>query len=303
MLKIEQLSHQYSSQWAIKDINISISNKGIYGLLGANGAGKSTILNILSGSLRQSEGRVYIAGIDMNIDPVSTKSKIGYLPQNPPLYMDLTVYEYLEYSALLRHIPKANVNNAVEEVMQLCSITHFRNRLLKNLSGGYQQRVGIAQAIVHKPELVILDEPTNGLDPNQILYIRDLIREIAKERCVIISTHILREVEALCNHIFMIHNGSLVFTGSIEQYLSYIKPSSMSVIFMAQPTKEEIEAIPGVSLVDELGSNRYRIFFEQGEDISSKIIKYSYERSWLLRELQFEGSSLDAVFATLSKHK
>ncbi|WEK38417.1 MAG: ABC transporter ATP-binding protein [Candidatus Pseudobacter hemicellulosilyticus] len=211
IVRIENLSHRYSHQWAIRDINIDISEYGITGLLGSNGAGKSTTMNILCGSLNQTEGSVTINGINMRQEPKRAKREIGFLPQQPPLYMDMTVDEYLRYSAGLRHIPKDQVRPAMTEVKERCGITHFSNRLIRNLSGGYRQRVGIAQSIIHRPRVVVLDEPTNGLDPNQIIEVRSLIRDIAQERVVIFSSHILSEVQLLCKTIVMIENGKIVF--------------------------------------------------------------------------------------------
>ena len=305
MLKIEGLSHKYTHQWAVKGINIDISGNGVFGLLGANGAGKSTIMNIVCGSLTPSEGKLYINDIDIEENALKAKSYLGYLPQNPPLYGDLTVEEYLNYCGQLHDIPKEELQTSVEAVMERCSITHFRNRLINNLSGGYKQRVGIAQAIIHRPKLVIFDEPTNGLDPNQILYVRNLIRDLATECTVVISTHILREVEALCSYIYMLNNGSMVFNGTIESFYNKIRPTSLLATFMAQPTRAEIMAIEGVSDVEELGGNHYRILFEgvDADAIAQEVTKYSVKRSWMLSELQSEGGSIDAIFALLSKHR
>ena len=201
IVKVEHLSHRYSIQWAVRDISFEIPRRGIYGLLGSNGAGKSTTMNIISGVIKQTEGQVFIKGIDARKRPVDAKRHIGFLPQKPPLYGDLTVEEYLIHCARLRWVADKDIIPAVDEVLAKCGITHFRKRLIKNLSGGYQQRVGIAQAIVHKPDLVIFDEPTNGLDPNQIMEIRHLIRDIAKDRTVILS--LARRAD---NHKKMLNN-------------------------------------------------------------------------------------------------
>ena len=199
IVKVCNLSHRYSVHWAIREINFEITGNGVVGLLGSNGAGKSTTMNIICGVLNQTEGEVFINEINLRENPVEAKKYIGFLPQQPPLYSDLTVEEYLRHSAFLRLIPAEEVDAAVYQALERCSIVHFRDRLIKNLSGGYQQRVGIAQAIVHNPRFVVLDEPTNGLDPNQIVDIRNLIREIAEEHSVLLSTHILSEVQAICN--------------------------------------------------------------------------------------------------------
>lgn len=194
ILKTENLSHKYTSTWAIRDINIEISQTGIIGLLGSNGAGKSTTMNIICGALNQTEGRVFINDIELRKYPEEAKKEIGFLPQNPPLYTDLTIDEYLTYSAELRLMDKSKIKPALEEAKERCGIAHFSSRLIKNLSGGYRQRVGIAQAIIHKPKLVVMDEPTNGLDPNQLIEARKLIREIAQEHTVLLSSHILSEI-------------------------------------------------------------------------------------------------------------
>jgi ABC-2 type transport system ATP-binding protein len=204
IIKIVGLSHRYSSAWAVSDITIEINKKGIYGLLGSNGAGKSTTMNILCGALNQTKGEVYIDGLDIRKDPIRAKKNIGFLPQSAPLYLDLTVHEYLLYCARLREMDKNDIPAALDEVMTKCGIIHVRDRLLKNLSGGYRQRAGIAQSIIHKPKLVILDEPTNGLDPVQIIEVRNLIREISANCTVILSSHILSEIQLLCQEIIMI---------------------------------------------------------------------------------------------------
>jgi ABC-2 type transport system ATP-binding protein len=234
IVKIEHLSHRYNSTWAIRDINLEIYQTGIVGLLGSNGAGKSTTMNILCGVLNQTEGSVYIDGVDIRQQPENAKKLLGFLPQSAPLHLELTVKEYLTYCAFIRNVDKQEVKQAVSEVMEKCGVTHFSSRILRNLSGGYRQRVGIAQAIIHKPKLVVLDEPTNGLDPNQILEVRKLIKEIAEERAVIFSTHILSEVQAICKDIRMIESGRMVFSDTMDAFNNYILPDTM-LVFMDNP--------------------------------------------------------------------
>lgn len=301
IVKVEHLSHRYSVQWAIRDINFEITKNGIYGLLGSNGAGKSTTMNIMCGVLKQTEGDVYIKGISMRENPVEAKKHIGFLPQFPPLHPDLTVSEMLEYSAELRHIPDDKVKSAVGEAMERCGISHFAKRVIRNLSGGYKQRVGIAQAIIHNPDFVILDEPTNGLDPNQIAEVRRLIKEIAQDRTVMLSTHILPEVQATCDYIRMIEQGRVVFAGTMDEFDNYIKPSTLVISLGAMPSAEEIASLPGIVKVDELGGPRYRIHFSDAREAMDKIIEASFTRDWQLSELQQEKSSLDTIFAELSK--
>lgn len=301
IVKVEHLSHRYSIQWAIRDINIEITRNGIYGLLGSNGAGKSTTMNIICGVLKQTEGDVYIKGINLRENPVEAKKHLGFLPQKPPLHMDLTVEEYLVHCANMRLIPPHKVQEAVKDVMGRCGISHFSRRLIRNLSGGYQQRLGIAQAIIHNPDFVVLDEPTNGLDPNQIVEIRELIREIAVDRTVILSTHILSEVQATCDCIRMIEEGQVVFSGTVDEFDNYIVPNTLFVSLIAAPPAEMIGEIPGVVAVEELGGSKFRIQFSDALEATERLVEASVTKGWRLVEIRQEKSSLDEIFAELSK--
>ena len=301
IVKVEHLSHRYSIQWAIRDINIEITRNGIYGLLGSNGAGKSTTMNIICGVLKQTEGDVYIKGINLRENPVEAKKHLGFLPQKPPLHMDLTVEEYLVHCANMRLIPPHKVQEAVKDVMGRCGISHFSQRLIRNLSGGYQQRLGIAQAIIHNPDFVVLDEPTNGLDPNQIVEIRELIREIAVDRTVILSTHILSEVQATCDYIRMIEEGQVVFSGTVDEFDNYIVPNTLFVSLIAAPPAEMIGEIPGVVAVEELGGSKFRIQVSDALEATERLVEASVTKGWRLVEIRQEKSSLDEIFAELSK--
>lgn len=301
IVKVEHLSHRYSIQWAIRDINIEITRNGIYGLLGSNGAGKSTTMNIICGVLKQTEGEVYIKGINLRENPVEAKKHLGFLPQKPPLHMDLTVEEYLVHCANMRLIPAHEVQGAVKDVMGRCGISHFSRRLIRNLSGGYQQRLGIAQAIIHNPDFVVLDEPTNGLAPNQIVEIRELIREIAVDRTVILSTHILSEVQATCDYIRMIEEGQVVFSGTVDEFDNYIVPNTLFVSLIAAPPAEVIREIPGVVAVEELGGSKFRIQFSDALEATERLVEASVTKGWRLVEIRQEKSSLDEIFAELSK--
>ena len=293
IVRVEHLSHRYSVQWAIGDINFEINQKGILGLLGSNGAGKSTTMNIICGVLNQTEGTVYINGIDTRKQPVEAKKYIGFLPQKPPLYTDHNVSEYLTYCAHLRLMDDREVKR--------CGIAHFSKRLVKNLSGGYQQRLGIAQAIVHNPKLVVLDEPTNGLDPNQILEIRDLIREIAQDHAVLLSTHILSEVEAICQNIKMIEHGNLIFSGTLDEFHDSVKSNTCIVKLENAPAEGELGNIPGVIKVKKLDEHSFRLQFEQeGEEVAKRVAEICVNRGWRLSEMQMEKVSMDEIFAQLS---
>ena len=302
IVKIEGLSHRYSKAWAIRDISFEINQTGIVGLLGSNGAGKSTTMNILCGVLNPTEGRVLIDETDIRENPERAKKSIGFLPQNAPLYLDFTVDEYLTYCAHLRLIKKEKIKQAVQTVKERCGVAHFSKRLIGNLSGGYRQRVGIAQAIIHKPRLVVLDEPTNGLDPNQILEVRSLIKEIAEERSVIFSSHILAEIQATCRDIIMIEGGRIVFSDTMAAFNNYIEPNSLVVHLEAPPTVAELSAIPGITHVEPLSDKHFRLKFGEVYDISEKVVQLSVERRWRLKEISLEKSSLDEIFAQLSIH-
>jgi ABC-2 type transport system ATP-binding protein len=301
IVKIENLSHRYATAWAVQNINIEINKKGIYGLLGSNGAGKSTTMNILCGVLNQTAGEVHINGISLRNAPIEAKKHIGFLPQVAPLYLNLTVYEYLLYCARLREMNEASIQAALEEVMLKCCITHVKDRLLKNLSGGYRQRAGIAQAIVHKPKLVILDEPTNGLDPIQIIEVRNLIKEIANDRTVILSSHILSEIQVLCQEIIMIEQGKLVFSDSIDAFNNYIAPQSMLLEFENAPTVEVLGLIKGVTRVERLTPKSFRLFYDGSRTVSEHIITTSVQEGWRLIQLAIEKNSIDEIFKQLTK--
>ena len=301
IVKVEHLSHRYSVQWAIRDIDFEINQRGILGLLGPNGAGKSTTMNIICGVLKQTEGNVYINGINLRENPVEAKKNVGFLPQKAPLHLDFTVDEYLTYCAELHMVDKTRIKAAVDEAKERCGITHFSKRVLRNLSGGYQQRVGIAQAIVHNPKFVVLDEPTNGLDPNQIVEVRHLIKEIAEERSVLLSTHILSEVQATCREIKMIENGQMIFSGTIEQFDNYIQPNTLLLELDTPPMECDL-MLPGISKVETLSERRFRLRYDGDQDTAKRVAEQCVTRGWGLIELVIEKSSLDAVFAQLSKN-
>ena len=299
-MEVKHLSHKYSVDWAIRDINFEIKENGVFGLLGSNGAGKSTTMNIICNVLTQTEGDVFINGINLREHPIEAKKFIGFLPQKAPLHTEMTVDEYLYHCADIRLMPKKEIPEAMERAKAKCGITHFSKRQIRNLSGGYQQRVGIAQAIIHNPLFVILDEPTNGLDPNQIMEVRRLIQEIAKDRAVLISTHILPEVQAVCDYIMMIEHGQKVFEGTINAFNTYMSPSALLTIMHNAPSSEELMKIEGVVRVERLTNTRIRLHFKGDDSIIGRVVKLAVSKQWHLREISLEKESLDKVFAKLS---
>jgi ABC-2 type transport system ATP-binding protein len=259
-------------------------------------------MNIMCGTLKQTEGEVYISGISMRQQPELAKQQIGFLPQQSPLYMDLTVSEYLKYCAELRMIPHKHIRKAMDAALERCGLTHFRDRLIQNLSGGYRQRVGIAQAIIHEPKLVVLDEPTNGLDPNQIAEVRTLIREIAEQRSVIFSSHILSEVQVLCDEITMIEGGRVVFADSMHAFNNYIAPHSIIMEMDNPPVVEELLKLRGVTSAEYSTPRQVRLFFTGDHEIVERLANASLQNGWRLRGIQLEKNPLDEVFKQLSKH-
>lgn len=301
IVEVNNLSHRYSTDWAVKDVSFTINQHGILGLLGSNGAGKSTIMNVMCGVLNQTEGDVLIDGINIRKNPVEAKKKIGFLPQKAPLYLDHTIDEYLTHCAYLRQMEPQEIPAAIERVKEKCGLGHFSKRLIKNLSGGYKQRVGIAGAIIHDPKLVVLDEPTVGLDPVQIVEVRKIIEEIGKDRAVIFSTHIMSEVQAVCNDIKMIDHGNLVFSGSVEKFNDYIKPDTIIVAAEAMPELAALSAIEGITNVEKVNDKKVRVTFSSSQEVAERIVAASVAGNWKLREITIERSTLDDVFAKMTK--
>ena len=300
IVSIKDLSYRYTKDWAIRDIKLEVSQNEILGLLGANGAGKSTTMNILCGVLSFKHGEVSINGIDIKEKPLQAKKKLGFLPQKVPLYPEFSVQDYLRFAGKLRLIPSSELNGAIEYVLERCGIAHFRKRLIGNLSGGYQQRVGIAQAIIHKPLLVVLDEPTNGLDPVQVLEVRKLIKEIGKDHAVILSTHILSEVDALCDNVTMIDKGKVVFAGTLGDYRDQVKTNTLIVSFNREPVVPDILSIGEIKKVSQMHADQFRIEFLEEKNISERIQHLAKEKAWGIKEIYFEKQSLNDVFAKIS---
>ncbi len=300
-IRVKGISHRYNSQLAVNDVSFCLEGRKITGLLGANGAGKSTIMNIMCGCITPTAGDVCINGYSIRENPVEAKRQIGFLPQKPPLLMDLTVEEYLRHTARLRMVP--GIRAAVEEALEKCAIAHFRKRLIKHLSGGYQQRVGIAQAIIHKPSFIVLDEPTNGLDPMQIIEIRKLIKEISSECLVMLSTHILHEVQLACEHILMMSTGELIFNGSINDFNMSVSPKSVIVNIAELDDLSTIAAVPGITAVEPVldHPDTYRIDFDgAADDICERIVRSAADNGWHLREITKEMPSADDIFKYLT---
>jgi ABC-2 type transport system ATP-binding protein len=302
LVQVEHLYRYYGHLCAVNDISFEIGRGEVLGFLGPNGAGKSSTMQVISGNLAPSAGRVLINGIDILDEPAAAKAHLGYLPEQPPLYRELTVDEYLRYCARLNRIPRDRVRAAVDSAKERCGLGEVGRRLIGNLSKGFQQRVGIAQAIIHSPAVVILDEPTVGLDPIQIREIRNLIRELGGDHSVILSTHILPEVQAVCDRVQIIHRGELVFNDTIEGLQRQMLVSCLSVRFRQPPPREELEVLQGIASVAALGDGHFRLqYMPEAEDTAERLIELSVERGWRLYEAVQERRTLEEIFVDITR--
>jgi ABC-2 type transport system ATP-binding protein len=300
-LSASGLTRKYGNNIAAKNVSIDLYKGQIVGLLGPNGAGKSTTMKMITGNLAPSEGGVQICGIDLIEKPLDAKAKIGYLPEIPPVYKELRVDEYLTLAARLHRVASKKVSEAVNKAEERVGVTHMRRRLIGSLSKGYQQRVGIAQAIIHEPEVIILDEPTVGLDPNQILEIRDLIRQLGNEHSVILSTHILQEVEAICDRVQILHHGSVVFNDAISGLRQFRAGKTIQASFRSPPDLVELQTALPDTVCSIVRNGVFRIQASSSEDPTSTIVRKSVECSWNLYELSGAQASVEEVFAELTK--
>ncbi|GBE10469.1 putative ABC transporter ATP-binding protein YxlF [bacterium BMS3Bbin12] len=299
LIRVENLHRYYGELCAVRALNFELRKGEVLGLLGPNGAGKTTAMQIISGNLAPSVGRVWIGGIDLLDDPRGAKTQLGYLPEQPPLYREFTVDEYLGFCARIHGIPRAGVRDAVAHARARCGLREVGGRLIGNLSKGYRQRIGIAQAIIHTPAVVILDEPTVGLDPIQILEIRDLIRSLGEAHGVIVSTHTLPEVQAVCNRVLMIDRGERVLYGSLEEITRDGGDHGLTAAFRHPPQAAEVATLPGVARVEALPDGRLRVQPKPGADPVEALVARAVEGGWGLYELIPERTSLERLFVDL----
>lgn len=309
MIEVTNLVKRYGDHTAVDHLSFHIEKGKIYGFLGPNGAGKSTTMNMITGYIASTEGKVVIDGHDILEEPEEAKKCIGYLPEQPPLYFDMTVLEYMKFAADLKKIPRKERESMIEEVMDMVKITDMKNRLIKNLSKGYRQRVGLAQAILGYPEVIILDEPTVGLDPKQIIEIRSLIKEMKKKHTVILSSHILSEVSAVCDYVLIISHGRLVASDTPDN-LSRLAEGSNTLNMLIKGEKELIEN--GLKEIDkvketELGSNEEEgvwnvsVSTEEQEDIREEVFLKMAELHCPILEMKSKKVSLEEIFLELTE--
>ncbi len=300
LVKVENLYRYYDDHCAVQDVNFELRKGEILGFLGPNGAGKTTTMQMLSGNLAPSAGQIFINGIDILDQPKRAKTCIGYLPEQPPLYADLTVDEYLEYCASLNRVPRNKLEAARNFSKERCGLQDMGHRLIGNLSKGYRQRVGIAQAIIHAPAVVILDEPTVGLDPIQIREIRSLIRELGRGHGVILSTHILPEVQSICSRVQIIHKGRLVFNESIAGLTQRMQSTSLLLTCRKLPELSVIKAVAGVVAVESIGERQLRVHFSPNKNPAEALAAEVIKHGWGLLELTPEHKSLEQIFVDLT---
>jgi ABC-2 type transport system ATP-binding protein len=300
LIQVEHLSRRYGDNLAVNDVSFEVHRGEVLGFLGPNGAGKSTTMQMLTGNLAPTTGSIRINGIDILENPKEAKQALGFLPEQPPLYRELSVDEFLQFCARLNRIPRDKQAAAVNYAKERCGLTEVGQRLINNLSKGYQQRVGIAQAIIHSPEVVILDEPTVGLDPIQIREIRKLIRELGGEHSVILSTHILPEVQATCDRVQIINKGQLVLSDSIEGLSQRMQSSSLLVGLRRAPEATALQQIAGVQTVTTLDDGRLRISHTPEGSPAEALAEKAASEGWGLYELTPERLSLEDVFVNIT---
>lgn len=300
LIQADQVSRFFGPLRALDEISFEVKKGEVLGFLGPNGAGKSTTMQILSGNLAPSAGRVMICGIDLLDQPKQAKALLGYLPDQPPLYRELTVDEYLLFCARLNRIPASQRSSALDVAKQRCGLTEVGKRLIGNLSKGYRQRVGIAQAIIHSPAVVILDEPTVGLDPIQIREIRSLIRELRADHSVILSTHILPEVMTVCDRVQIINKGQLVLNDSIAGLQQRMRGEDLLLALRQAPELTVLETVAGEGQVEALGDGRFRIHAPQLEQQAEALAIAAVQNGWGLYELMPERLTLEQIFVDIT---
>ena len=306
-IQVTNLTKKYGTQRAVDNISFEVKTGEILGFLGPNGAGKTTTMKIITCFMAPSDGDVKVGDYSIHESPEEIKSNIGYLPENNPLYLDMQMLDYLQFVALLQGVQKPNVDKRIAEMVAVTGLNAEKHKKIGELSKGYRQRVGLAQALIHDPDILILDEPTTGLDPNQIVEIRKLIREIGKEKTVILSTHILPEVEATCDRILIINNGRIVADGTSEVLRKQAQgQESLKIQVMDAPTKDEIissiKAIETVGMVDPILDAENMFIVNSKDDQSSKrnIFKMCADKNWVLTEMTPLETKLEDVFRELT---
>jgi ABC-2 type transport system ATP-binding protein len=298
-IKVSNLTKQYGQQKAVDQISFSVNEGEIVGFLGPNGAGKSTTMKIITGFLPPSDGRVEVSGESVVDNPMSVKRRTGYLPEHNPLYLDMYVHEYLSFMAGIYGLPSSLKKNRILEMIDLCGLTDEQNKRIGMLSKGFRQRVGLAQALIHDPKVLILDEPTSGLDPNQLIEIRRLIKTVSKDKTVLFSTHILQEVEALCDRVIVINKGKIVADDRLDNLLQGAG-NVLLIEFANEISVQDLTQLDNVENVKQLENFRFRLHVKKGKDIRPALVAFAVEKNLSLIELKQEENSLESVFGQLT---
>jgi ABC-2 type transport system ATP-binding protein len=307
MIEVEQLTKRYGPTLAVSDVSFEVPKGEVLGFLGPNGAGKTTTMRVITGYLPPTAGRVRVAGCDVVEEPLEAKRHIGYLPENPPVYPDMTVAEYLGFVARIKGVPRRQIKLRRDEVCEKVAITDVQDRQIGKLSKGYRQRVGLAQALIHNPDVLILDEPTASLDPKQIIETRALIKNLAGQHTVILSTHILPEVAKTCQRVVVINAGQIAAVGTPEELNRRLQGYETVLVTVEGPAPEmmdKLQRIPGVNLVEPREASGTRVTFEvhseRGMDIRAELARAMVESHWKLYELKTSGLSLEDIFLKLT---
>jgi ABC-2 type transport system ATP-binding protein len=306
MIKVENLTKRYAGQTAIQNLNFEVGKGEIMGFLGPNGAGKTTTMRILASFMPPSSGRASVAGFDIFEHSLQARAHLGYMPENNPLYNDMRVTEYLDYRAALKGVPHRRVGERVGDVKELCGLKDVEKKIIGALSKGFRQRVGLADALLHEPDLLILDEPTIGLDPNQIRQVRELIKNLGKQHTILLSTHILPEVEMTCSRVIIIHKGRIEACDTPENLLNQIRTAS-GVLLEAKTGSdngaEELKRVPGVKDVSVSRDGDWQVFSLRADaeaDVRPEVFRLASDRRWTVRELSQRRATLEDVFVEIT---
>ena len=309
MIDVENLTKTYSGFRAVQDISFHVDKGEIVGFLGPNGAGKSTTMKVLAGYLPPTDGKISIAGFDVVNDSLEVRKRIGYMPENVPLYTDMRVNEFLRFRAELKKVPRRNIKDRVESVKELCSLKDVEKKIIGTLSKGYRQRVGLADAMVHDPELLILDEPTIGLDPNQIRAVRDLIKDLGKHHTILLSTHILSEVELTCNRVLVINRGKIEASDTPANLTKLVRGGGSVLLEVRAPAADVTAKLEALAQVDDVetapaadeGWTMAKVFAKPGVDLREEVFNVVRQNNWSLRELSRVRATLEEAFVELTQ--
>ena len=307
MIAVENLSKRYAGGEAVKGISFSVEKGEVVGFLGPNGAGKSTTMRMITGYLPATDGKIEVAGAKLPGESLLVRQRIGYMPENVPLYPEMRVEEFLEYRGRLKRVARGEIAQRVDLVLDQCGLADVRRKIIGTLSKGYRQRVGLADALIHNPSLLILDEPTAGLDPHQIRSFRELIKELGKDRTILLSTHILSEVEMVCSRAIIINRGRIEASDTLANLEKRVQAGALQVEFKAEPgsAQEKLKQLPDVSMVTEINRAGDWVSFEvvavPGKDIRGEVDQLIKRENWPLREFRREKARLEDVFVELTQ--